>query len=89
MRLGTEWRRDAQSLRAGYQFSTKASQFKEHSGYQQLSTGWGLRGNEWFFDLSVVGQFRRGQILHPLSGEVIPLPSATAMLVATYSVRLR
>ena len=89
VRLGTEWRRDAQSFRAGYRLTTKASPFKEHSGYQQLSTGWGLRGNEWFFDLALVGQFRRGQILHPLSREVIPLPSATAMLVATYSVRLR
>ena len=89
VRLGTEWRRDAQSFRAGYRLITKASPFKEHSGYQQLSTGWGLRGNEWFFDLALVGQFRRGQILHPLSREVIPLPSATAMLVATYSVRLR
>ncbi len=89
LRLGTEWRQEAQSFRAGYRISTKASSFKEHSGYQQISTGWGLRGNEWFFDLALVGQFRNGQILHPLSGEVLSLPSATAMFVATYSVRLR
>jgi hypothetical protein len=89
LRLGTEWRQDAQSFRAGYRVSTKASAFKEHSGYQQVSAGWGVRGNEWFLDLAVVGQFRKGQILHPLSGEILPLPSATGMLVATYSVRLR
>jgi len=89
LRLGTEWRQDAQSFRAGYRLSTKASAFKEHSGYQQVSAGWGIRGNEWFFDFAIVGQFRTGQILHPLSGETLPLPSGTGMLVATYSVRLR
>ncbi len=89
LRLGTEWRLDAQSFRAGFRSTSKASNFKEHSGYQQVSAGWGIRGNEWFFDLALVGQFRKGQILHPLSGETIYLPSATGMLVATYSVRLR
>ena len=89
LRVGAEWRQDAQSFRAGYRFSTKASGFKEHSGYQQISAGWGLRGNEWFFDLGLIGQFRKGQILHPLNSEILSLPSATIMLVATYSVRLR
>lgn len=89
LRLGTEWRLDAQSFRAGYRLATKASAFKEHSGYQQISAGWGVRGNEWFFDIALVGQFRKGQILHPLSGETLYLPSASGMLVATYSVRLR
>ncbi|MDG1252763.1 MAG: hypothetical protein P8N56_03710 [Schleiferiaceae bacterium] len=88
LRIGTEWRQDAQSFRAGYRLSTKASNFKEHSGYQQLSTGWGLRGNEWFFDLALVGQFRTGQIIHPLSGETLSLPSSSILLVATYSFRL-
>lgn len=88
LRVGTEWRQDAQSFRAGYRLSTKASRFKEHSGYHQLSTGWGLRGNEWFFDLALVGQFRSGQIIHPLSGETLLLPSSSISLVATYSLRL-